>query len=154
MADAEVEPLDQDECFALLAAGVIGRIGFVSDGDPVVMPINFRLVRSTGVTPGRWIAVRTRPGNVIDKARRTVAFEIDSYDSDRRAGWSVLVQGELFHIDGGVAAIRTQFDSDPWLVDERDSWLLIQPFSVSGRRLRLAAHEWALDTGPAGIDAS
>jgi hypothetical protein len=38
-----------------------------------VLPINFRLVRSTGVTPGTWIAVRTRPGNVIDRALRTVA---------------------------------------------------------------------------------
>jgi nitroimidazol reductase NimA-like FMN-containing flavoprotein (pyridoxamine 5'-phosphate oxidase superfamily) len=148
VADTDFEPLDEDECFALLAAGVIGRIGFVSDGEPFVLPINFRLVRSTGVTPGTWIAVRTRPGNVIDAALRTVAFEIDSYDSDRRAGWSVLVQGELFHIDGEAAAIRAQFDSDPWLVDERDSWLLIQPFSVSGRRLHLAPQEWALGDRP------
>jgi nitroimidazol reductase NimA-like FMN-containing flavoprotein (pyridoxamine 5'-phosphate oxidase superfamily) len=145
VAGTDFEPLDQDECFALLAAGVIGRIGFVSDGDPVVLPINFRLVRSTGVTPGRWIAVRTRPGNVLDRALRTVAFEIDGFDPDRRAGWSVLVQGELFHIEGEVAAIRAQFDSDPWLADERDAWLLIQPSSVTGRRLHLAPQEWALD---------
>jgi nitroimidazol reductase NimA-like FMN-containing flavoprotein (pyridoxamine 5'-phosphate oxidase superfamily) len=145
VTDPEFESLDEDECFALLANAVIGRIGFVSDGDPVVLPINFRLVRSSGVTPGTWIAVRTRPGNVIDRALRTVAFEIDGYDSDRRAGWSVLVQGELFHIDRESAAIREQFDSDPWLVDERDAWLLVQPFSVSGRRLHLPPHDWALD---------
>jgi nitroimidazol reductase NimA-like FMN-containing flavoprotein (pyridoxamine 5'-phosphate oxidase superfamily) len=148
VADTQFEPLDQDECFALLAAGVIGRIGFISDGLPVVLPINFRLVRSTGVTPGTWVAVRTRPGNVIDEALRTVAFEIDGHDPESRSGWSVLVQGELFHIDSGSTAIRAQFDSDPWLVDERDAWLLIQPFSVTGRRLHLAPQDWALDHRP------
>jgi len=145
LTGAQFEPLDQDECLALLAAGVIGRIGFVSDGVPVVLPINYRLVRSTGVTPGTWIAVRTRPGNVIEQALRVVAFEIDGYDTDRREGWSVLVQGERYRIDDESAAIRSQFDSDPWLAEERDAWLLVQPFSITGRRLHVAPQDWALD---------
>ncbi len=142
MSDAWLELLDHEECLALLGAGVVGRIAFVRDDVPVVFPINYRLVEQRGQTPGSWIAVRTRPGNVIETAPFAVAFEIDDFESNKQGGWSVLVQGDLYRIDSDVAEIRTRFDSDPWLTDERDAWLLIQPFSISGRRLHGETPEW------------
>ncbi len=143
-----LESLDEHACLELLAASTVGRIGLLHDGIPVVLPLNYRLVRGTGVTPGDWIAVRTRRGNVIDQPPTTVAFEIDGYHSETHEGWSVMVQGELHHLDADVAEIRRRFDSDTWLTTERDAWLLIEPFSITGRRLAGPDAQWTLSPPP------
>ena len=39
---------------------------------------------------------------------------------------------------------RTRFDPEPWLaIGTRTSWLVIEPFSITGRRLHAAESEWA-----------
>ena len=118
----------------------MGRIGVVVNDFPVVVPVNYRLVETTGLT---WIALRTRPGNVIEQASMNVAFEIDGIDAAHRQGWSVLVRGTLHHVDPDAADFRARFDSEPWLATERDAWLIIQPFAISGRRLNAAEPDWA-----------
>ena len=143
MTEASLETLSNEECLRLLRDNEIGRIAFLVDALPVVLPVNYRLVESHGITPGTWIALRTRPGNVIDRASVIVAFEIDGIDASHRQGWSVLVRGELRHVDVGSAAARERYDSDPWLAAERDAWILIEPFEISGRRLRSDDSEWA-----------
>ena len=143
MSDAWLEELPHAECVELLASRSVGRIAVIVDGGPVVVPVNYLLVEAHGATPGAWIALRTRPGNVIDQAADGVAFEIDDIDSLHQEGWSVLVRGTLHQIDADVAHIRDRFDPQPWLDDERDVWLLIEPFAISGRRLHAAEAEWA-----------
>jgi hypothetical protein len=88
-------------------------------------------------------------GRIADPARQrdrpastTVAFEIDGIDPSHHQGWSVLVRGDLHHVDS--AAVRERFDSEPWLDVERDAWLIIEPFEISGRRLHPDEREWAL----------
>jgi nitroimidazol reductase NimA-like FMN-containing flavoprotein (pyridoxamine 5'-phosphate oxidase superfamily) len=61
------------DCLELLKFGNLGRIAVVVDGFPVVVPVNYRLVESTGRT---WIAFRTRVGNVLDRDRAPAAFEV------------------------------------------------------------------------------
>jgi hypothetical protein len=112
---------------------------------PIVLPLNYRLVEASGVTPGRWIAIRTRPGNVIERVGEEGAFEIDGIDPHHKQGWSVLVRGTLHHVDPDAADFRERFDSAPWLLEARDAWLIIEPFAVTGRRLHAAESEWALD---------
>jgi hypothetical protein len=90
-----------------------------------------------------WVAVRTRPGNVLDRAPMPVAFEIDAIDPVHRRGWSVVVRGTLQHVDPDAADFRARFDPEPWLVSERDAWLVIEPFSITGRELHAAEAEWA-----------
>ena len=141
MAEAWLETLSSEECLRLLRENAVGRIAFLVDGLPAVLPVNYRLVESHGITPGRWVALRTRPGNVIDRASRAVAFEIDGIDAQHRQGWSVVVRGELHHINSAVAGER--FDSEPWLAAERDAWLMIEPLEISGRRLHPDDPEWA-----------
>ena len=63
------------------------------------------------------------------------AFEIDRIDTRTRQGWSVLVRGKLHHANAPAAESRCVFDSQPWLAAARDSWLLIEPALISGRRL-------------------
>ena len=87
--------------------------------------------------------IRTRPGNVIDHQGMKFAFEADGADEQHRQGWSVLVRGTLQHVDPDVAGMRERFDSDPWLSTERDAWLLVEPYAITGRRLHPRTCEWA-----------
>jgi nitroimidazol reductase NimA-like FMN-containing flavoprotein (pyridoxamine 5'-phosphate oxidase superfamily) len=115
----------------------------VADGFPIVLPVNYRLLETVGLT---WVVLRTRTGNVIDTASDRVAFEIDGIDVVRERGWSVLVRGTLAHVDPEAAEFRERFDPQPWLDDERDAWLMIEPFAITGRELRSAEGLWAFDT--------
>lgn len=142
MTHAWLEELAYKECVELLAARSVGRIAVIVERGPIVVPVNYRLVEAHGATPGIWIALRTRPGNVIDQAADSVAFEIDTIDTHHQEGWSVLVRGTLHQIDPDAAHIRDRFDPQPWLDDQRDVWLLIEPFAISGRRLHAAETEW------------
>ena len=141
MVDAWAEELPYDMCLRLLRANEVGRVGAVVNDLPGVLPGNYRVVETTGLL---WIALRTRPGNVIDRAAIKVAFEIDGVDPLHREGWSVLVNGTLHRIDPDAADFRERFDSQPWLANERHRWLVIQPNAISGRRLHAAEPEWVL----------
>jgi nitroimidazol reductase NimA-like FMN-containing flavoprotein (pyridoxamine 5'-phosphate oxidase superfamily) len=142
MTDATLEVLSPEECWSLLRGHGVGRVAFVVDDAPVVLPVNYRVVEMTGRT---CIALRTRPGNVLDQAPIMVAFEIDDIDASRRQGWSVLVRGTLSHIDADVPTIRERFDSAPWIGADRDAWLIVEPFAISGRRLHHPEQEWAFN---------
>ena len=140
MSEPGLEELPLDECLQLLRDGSVGRIAFTVDDFPVVFPVNYRLVE-TSAPP--WIALRTRAGNVIDRAPLATAFQIDGIDEAHREGWSVLVRGTLEHVDPDAAGFRERFDPEPWLVTERESWLAISPFAITGRRLHPTEQVWA-----------
>jgi nitroimidazol reductase NimA-like FMN-containing flavoprotein (pyridoxamine 5'-phosphate oxidase superfamily) len=146
MSEAWLQELTLDECLALLRTNAVGRIAFVTDELLTVLPVNYRVVEAAGTTPGKWLALRTRPGNVIERASMMVAFEIDGIDASHRQGWSVLVRGTLAHVDPDAATFRERFDSAPWLVAERDAWLIIEPFAITGRRLHPSEPEWAFSS--------
>jgi nitroimidazol reductase NimA-like FMN-containing flavoprotein (pyridoxamine 5'-phosphate oxidase superfamily) len=139
MPDPWIEELPLDECLRLLRETAVGRIAVIVDEFPVVLPVNYRLVETTGVT---WVALRTRPGNVIDQASQNVAFEIDGMDPIYKQGWSVLVRGTMHHVDADAADFRERFDPEPWILAERDAWLVIDPFAITGRRLHPEVTEW------------
>ena len=140
MTDAWLEELSLDECMNYLRESTVGRVAVVEHDFPIVVPVNYRLVESPGIT---WVALRTRPGNILDRAPMNVAFEIDGVDPVHHQGWSVLVRGTLHHVDPDAADFRERFDPEPWVTDERDSWLVIKPFAITGRRLHPAETEWA-----------
>lgn len=140
MTNDEVFELEYRECLDLLRAERIGRIGIVVDDQPIVLPVNYRLVETSALT---WIAIRTRPGNVLDHPGTNVAFEIDGVDRARRHGWSVLVRGRLEAVDPDAAEFRERFDPHPWITEDRDSWLVIEPFVITGRVLPGVEASWA-----------
>ena len=137
-----LEEIPYEDCLQLLRVMPVGRIAVVIDTYPVVLPINYRLVETSSRV---WIAIRTRAGNVIDRAPINAAFEIDGIESAERQGWSVLVQGTLHHVDPEAADFREHFDPHPWLGEELDSWMVIEPFSITGRRLHGADADWAYE---------
>jgi nitroimidazol reductase NimA-like FMN-containing flavoprotein (pyridoxamine 5'-phosphate oxidase superfamily) len=142
MADTTMEALSYEECLQRLRAATVCRLAVVVNDFPVVVPVNYRLMETLDLT---WIALRTRPGNVIDQAALPAALEIDEIDVARHEGWSVLVRGTLHHLDPDSGSMRERFDSEPWLAEERDAWMVIQPFWISGRRLRTPSAEWAFE---------
>jgi uncharacterized protein len=143
MTDAWLEPLSQETCLRLLRERTVGRIALVIDADPIILPVNYRLVEPPS---GPLLAVRTRPGNVIEQAPTNVAFEIDSIDPIHHTGWSVLVRGELLHATPTSAEFRERYDPDSWLTD-RDAWLLIDPWAISGRELHGTEPTWPVHPG-------
>ncbi len=50
-----LESLDRDECLRLLAGQEIGRFGFVTDGQPRIEPVNYRLIDGD-------VVIASRPG--------------------------------------------------------------------------------------------
>jgi hypothetical protein len=80
--------LDRDECFARLAQARIGRAAVTLTGVPHVVPVNFALVDGA-------IVFRSGAGTKFHAAllSEPMAFEVDHFDEDAAAGWSVLVSG-------------------------------------------------------------
>jgi len=144
MQEAWLEELDTEECIVLLKGEVVGRIAFVHEGLPVVLPVNYHLLETpTGIV----LTLRTRPGGPIDRAPRAVALEIDGIDHSRQRGWSVLVRGSLRHLAARDNELQEHFRVVPWLPAEPDVWLVIEPVEISGRRLQAATVEWAFRAG-------
>lgn len=124
--------LSNEECDALLAGTEIGRVAFVSDGDIVILPINYRYSR-------RSIVFRTAVGTKLEAAasHAPMAFEIDGYDMDRKSGWSVLVKGVArFVMDEEAEPDLKYLDLRPWAPDTKvRRWVRITPDEITGRRL-------------------
>lgn len=142
--------LDYTECLALLDAESVGRIAVIAEPYPLVFPVNYRLVSGDGTphAPGRtWIAIRTRPGNVIDRAPMFVSFEIDGIDRHHGTGWSVLVTGTMHRVDADAADFDEHFDPEPWVTEGRDRWLVVHASTVTGRRLLEGDRDWAFPSG-------
>ena len=66
-------------CLRLLGTGRIGRVGFVSDGQPHVLPVNY-VASDAGE-----VVFRTTDGSVLTAvAGGPAVFEIDGYDEQSR----------------------------------------------------------------------
>ena len=79
--------LSPAECYGLLEAGGIGRVGFSSADGIKMLPVNFAVA-------GKTIIFRTAPDTLLAVyANGWVSFEADHLDQAHRAGWSVLLHG-------------------------------------------------------------
>jgi nitroimidazol reductase NimA-like FMN-containing flavoprotein (pyridoxamine 5'-phosphate oxidase superfamily) len=127
------EEITKSECLELLAAGTLGRIAVVADGQPEIFPVNYIF------DEGR-VAIRTNEGTKLDAAVLSqVAFEIDSVDEDEHTGWSVVVRGTAYDISDSldeVSRLMRGFPVDTWAPGDKTSWIRIEPALVTGRRIR------------------
>jgi nitroimidazol reductase NimA-like FMN-containing flavoprotein (pyridoxamine 5'-phosphate oxidase superfamily) len=130
---ATLEPLSRPECYNRLATAAYGRLGFVVDEKPVVLPVNYAI-------DGETILFRTAPDSILNAASLSVvAFEVDRIDESTHTGWSVLVQGFARDVGdvGGTSERIHQLSLITWAPGERVRWLRIDPESVTGRQLRV-----------------
>jgi hypothetical protein len=115
------------ECFDLIGASTVGRLCFLDGDTPIAFPLSFKLHRADDVS---YIVVRTGRTSLIAKHVGPASFEVDDIDLRSRSAWSVVLRGSLraSHTNDHLPV------PDPWIVDGRHAWLLLEIASVSGRR--------------------
>ena len=149
---AGLEILPFDECLRLLASVPVGRVGFVADGEVVILPVNH-------VVDGQDVIFRTAHGSKASAAegQDRAAFEADSYNEQTRTGWSVLVTGRAQVVDADADIQRLSLSLSrlgvyPWVTAARHPfWIRIRPSSVTGRQTpgsRWASHIGATYSQP------
>jgi nitroimidazol reductase NimA-like FMN-containing flavoprotein (pyridoxamine 5'-phosphate oxidase superfamily) len=126
-----LEHLTPNECWELLAASPVGRIGVLNDSAPEIYPLNHVVDRQT-------IVFRTDPGSKLRGLLRSpaVCYQVDGIDATDATGWSVLVKGraiELHDVDEVrvVAALPLRY----WTLGDKSHWVRIVPEQVTGRRI-------------------
>lgn len=116
---------------ALLEQHAMGRVGFVSDDSPIIVPVNY-------VVDGNSIVFRTDPGEKLAEIpMRRVAFEIDNGAAPEP--WSVLVKGFGREVTDVVGAHYEALRAKPIHVQapgEKEHWIAIEIRELSGRRIR------------------
>lgn len=128
----KAETIGRQECLELLQyKSKLGRVGFVVDGRPIVLPVNY-LADADSVTfctgPG------TKLANLKDGAH--VAFEVDAMVSLLRSGWSVLVQGTAREVtDPDELQELSNSPLQNWATPEAKHWIRISIDEISGRRI-------------------
>ncbi|MEP6562513.1 MAG: pyridoxamine 5'-phosphate oxidase family protein [Nakamurella sp.] len=129
---AGLSVLPHDECLRRLRQAQIGRIAFIEQGEPVILPVNH------GVD-GDSVVFRSAPGAKLFAANSElpVAFEVDGFDADGRTGWSVVVRGTATIVeDQSDIARLALLGVEPWAdLAERKNWVRIRGYSVSGREV-------------------
>jgi nitroimidazol reductase NimA-like FMN-containing flavoprotein (pyridoxamine 5'-phosphate oxidase superfamily) len=127
-----LEVLSVSECWSLLEHSVIGRVAFVNAGEPVILPVTYRL-------DGHSIVFRSSEGSKLSAASMgaVVGFEVDHYDLADRTGWSVVTRGvaERLYDESDVA--RSGADRlNPWAAPTVDTHpVRVRVWELSGRRI-------------------
>ncbi len=130
-----MEILSSAQCWELLGAHTVGRLGVLVDSAPEIFPLNYGVV-------DRSIVFRTDPGTKLRGLSRSpaVSFEIDGFDTEDRRGWSVLVKGTAAHLERSQDLDRVRDVALPlWTVGEKGAWVRIAPREVTGRRIGATA---------------
>ncbi len=132
--------LSEAECFELLEAATVGRVGFVSPGGLQIIPVNYRL------GSGHRIFIRTSPNGTIAELAKIdsrVAFEVDYHADDFRIAWSVLMQGTVSLLDPEARAAYANLHRPPvpWPGGPNSLPVQFVPNAISGRSLQRASPE-------------
>src|SRR6516162_7175600 len=108
---AGLEILPFEECLRLLASVPVGRVGFIADGELVILPVNH-------VVDGNDVAFRTAYGSKLSTAEgQTLAtFEADQYGEQTQSGWSGVVTGraEIVEAEADVQRLARRC-LHPWI---------------------------------------
>ena len=127
-----LEVLTIADCLYHLHTARVGRVAFVSDGHPVILPVNHGM-------DGEEVVFRTNIGSKLSAAQQElpVAFEVDGIDADRRAGWSVLIRGTARSVEDPVeVAALYQLAIWPWAdTVRRGHWVRIVTHEITGRKI-------------------
>src|SRR5215471_3526807 len=120
---AGLEILPFEECLRLLASVPVGRVGFIADGELVILPVNH-------VVDGHDVAFRTAHGSKLaaTEGQHLATFEADHYNEQTHSGWSVVVTEADVHR-------LTRYGLHPWVTAvQHPLWIRIRPFFLMIRR--------------------
>ena len=124
------------ECMARLACRRVGRLGFMTAGSIVIVPVHHVMV---GATP----YFRTRGNIKIGLAgdRAPVAYEVDDFGEHPDGsvwGWSVCLSGIAYVVtDRDLIERLDALDHSPWPWGQPDeaAWVGVVAEEVSGREI-------------------
>lgn len=124
--------LGLEECLERLRSTPVGRIAWLSEGEPMILPVNHGVLGSDIVFKTTW-------GSKLFFAERRapVAFEADGYESVGRYGWSVVVRGTAETVVDEAAIARLEaLGIVPWAdAVERSVWVKVRAGEISGREI-------------------
>jgi uncharacterized protein len=123
--------LREDECWDLLRARSVGRVGWQGSDGVTIVPVNY-VVAETAVI------IRTAPYTELGRegSVRDLAFEVDELDPATHSGWSVLLRGRR-RLDPEAHGATPR--PDVWATGSRWLMLRIETRTISGRRLTPSA---------------
>ena len=130
VAEPRFQPLERDECLALLCGSTVGRVIYTDRALPAVRPVTF-------VVDGECVAFRTTASSRLAAAAAgaVVALEVDELDVELRSGWSVIVTGVATVVEPGVDRDRLVARLVPWAPGDRDCVVRIPITLLAGRRI-------------------
>jgi nitroimidazol reductase NimA-like FMN-containing flavoprotein (pyridoxamine 5'-phosphate oxidase superfamily) len=135
----EIERIDEDRCWAMLAATPVGRLGVIVDGASEIYPVNYIVDRASSGTPT--ILFRTDPGTKLAGLARhpRVSLEIDELDATDHTGWSIVVKGRAKQVrelaDAEERDRIEQLPLDHWYAGPKRHTIRLVPTEVTGRRI-------------------
>jgi len=128
---ADLRRLDRVECLNHLPTKQVGRLGYVTDDGPRIVPLNYTVTANS-------IIVRTLAYGEVARCAidQRVAFQIDDLDEFRQTGWSVLVIGtaRLISVEE-LKQILYVGAPEPWARGPRTLFLQIPLTTVTGRQV-------------------
>jgi nitroimidazol reductase NimA-like FMN-containing flavoprotein (pyridoxamine 5'-phosphate oxidase superfamily) len=137
-----LQEIDREECLTLLQSQSMGRLAVADHGayPPHIVPVNF-------IVEGDHVIFRSNFGlkfQLSVLAEHSVSFEADLVDAEGHMAWSVVVQGraELLGQEE-IDALPYGVWLHPWAPGERNEWVRIVPYTVTGRRVRPAPYSAA-----------
>jgi nitroimidazol reductase NimA-like FMN-containing flavoprotein (pyridoxamine 5'-phosphate oxidase superfamily) len=121
-----------DECVRFLRGGVVGRVALTTPDGPQIIPVNYSVVDDA-------IIVATSPYSALGTYARhgLVAFEIEHFDYEHHAGWSVVVRGRADVVTDPqeVQRLKKIWAPRPWAEGARNLHVRIPWTEVSGRQV-------------------
>lgn len=134
MAETSAERgiLSEEDCWELLRNHEFGRLAYVTDGLPVIVPINY-------VVDGDQLVFRTANGAKLQSilANSHVAFEVDKVDDTTETGCSVVVRGEAVRLPADEEIRLEQVGLRAWLGSEKPILVAVRPTLITGRHYHL-----------------
>lgn len=127
-----MEELDPDVCWRLIGRTRIGRLGFVLDHRPRVLPVNCGVLN-------RQVVFRTSRESTLGRLVNgsNVTFECDDTDPVAESGWSVVVRGRLWAVvDPDELARLAESDLHAWAPGVKGRWMKVAPSEVTGRAVK------------------
>ena len=131
-AQTRVQELSKKESIELLQLhSYVGRIGFVVDGQPLILPVNY-------LAEDNSIVFCTEPGTKLSvlSGGAPVVFEVDDSRPLYHAGWSVIVKGTAREItDEDKLDELRRGPLHSWATRSTEHWVRVSIDEVTGRRI-------------------
>ncbi|HEV7679807.1 MAG TPA: pyridoxamine 5'-phosphate oxidase family protein [Candidatus Dormibacteraeota bacterium] len=132
-SQSHIETLTREDSTGLLQRGsFVGRVGFIHDGRPHIVPVNY--LAETPDTIVFWSMEGTKLSALAGGA--AVVFEVDDQRPLYHAGWSVIARGTASEVTDPHELERLRRGPlRSWAASAGGRWIRIRVDEVTGRRI-------------------